>query len=82
MDRPEAVALLKELFDNCPFLEGKSFALMPPNADSVLSKNYQLHIKANLDETSILCIEKIAHKRDLTVNNKGSLVVIYRPLKK
>jgi len=26
MNRAEATALLKELFDNCPFLEGKSFA--------------------------------------------------------
>jgi hypothetical protein len=44
MNRKEVAIFFKELFDECPSLEGKPFVLMLPNADDVLSKDYQIHI--------------------------------------
>ena len=81
-NRKELTVLFKELFDNCPHLEGKPFVLMPPNADDVLSKDYQIHIRSEIDESLLVCIRKIIKKHDkLAINEQKNLVVIYEPLK-
>lgn len=75
--------LFKELFDKCPNLEGKSFVLMPPNSDDVLSKDYQIHIKTTIDEDTLLCIRKIIKRHDnIVISDQKNLLVIYGPLKK
>lgn len=74
--------IFKELFDTCPSLEGKPFVLMPPNADDVLSKDYQIHIKAEIEEDLLMCIRRIVKKHQkYAVNEQKNLVVIYEPLK-
>ena len=50
MRRDEAVKLLKEVSDKCQSLAPYAIALMPPDADDVLSLGFQVHIFANLDE--------------------------------
>lgn len=82
MNRQEAADLLKELLGAFCSLEGKSFALMPPNADSVLSKGCQIHIKAALDESTLLGIQKIVIERNLAMHEEANLTVIYKPIKK
>lgn len=82
MNRHEVAVLFKELFDSCPNLEGKSFALMPPNSDDVLSKDYQIHIKSEIDESTLLCIRRIVKAHGtLAVNEQKKLLVIYEPIK-
>ncbi len=82
MDRKEVAVLFKELFDSCPHLEGKPFMLMPPDADDVLSKDYQIHIKSEIDESLLVCIRNIIKRHDnLAINEQKNLVVIYEPLK-
>ncbi len=82
MDRKDVSVLFKEMFDNCPNLEGKPFVLMPPSSDYVLSKDYQIHIKAEIDETLLLCIRRIIKKHSkYAINEQKDLVVIYEPLK-
>jgi hypothetical protein len=84
MDRKQVAVLFKEMFDNCPYSEGKSFMLMPPNVDvdDVLSKDYQIHIKSELTEETVICIRRTVKKHDtLAMNEQKNLLVIYEPLK-
>jgi hypothetical protein len=82
MNRKEVAILFKEMFDECPSLEGKAFVLMPPTADDVLSKDYQIHIKAEIDETLLLCLRKIVKRHGkYAINEQKNLIVIYEPLK-
>jgi hypothetical protein len=82
MNRQEAADFLKELLDTFCSLEGKPFALMPPDSDSVLSKGYQIHIKTTLDESTLLGIRKIVLERNLAISEEDNLTVIYKPIKK
>ena len=71
------------MFEQCPNIEGKPFALMPPNADDVLSKDYQIHILTDVDESLLACIGNIVRKKgNLGLNLQKGLVVIYEPIKK
>jgi hypothetical protein len=82
MNRKDVAILFQEMFDECPSLEGKPFVLMPPTADDVLSKDYQIHIKAQIDESLLLCLRKIVKRHDkYAINEQKNLVVIYEPLK-
>jgi hypothetical protein len=82
MDRKDVASLFKDLFDSCPNLEGKPFVLMPPNADNVMSKDYQIHITAEIDESLLACLRKIVKKYDkYAISLEKNLTVIYEPLK-
>lgn len=83
MNRQEAVDLLKEISDTCGSLREQGIALMPPDADSVLSHGYQLHIFAEVSEESIVCLKEVIKKRKLQLNlvQEKNLLVIYRPMK-
>jgi hypothetical protein len=81
MDKREAADLLIELLDTFGSLQGNSFALMPPNADSVLSKGYQIHIKRTLDESTLLAVRKIVLDRGLAISEENNLTVIFKPIK-
>jgi hypothetical protein len=83
MNRKEIAVLFKEIFDNCPNLEGKPFALMPPNADDVLSKDYQVHILTEVEDSLLVCIRRIIKKHgNLALSEQKNLLVIYEPIKK
>lgn len=62
-------------------IEGRAIKLMPPGADSVLSKGYQLHIEVN-DSYQILeeCVKPIATAKGLTTAKEGQVLEIYRLL--
>ena len=82
MNRDEAVDLLKELLDKYRSLEGKSFAIMPPDANNVRSKGYQVHIKTELDENTILQLRRYALDCGLALTEeKKNLTIIYKPMK-
>lgn len=82
MNRTEVSALFKELFEECPSLEGKPFVLMPPNADDVLSKDYQIHIRAEIDDLLLMCIRRVIKKHGkYAIKEQKNLLVIYEPLK-
>ena len=80
LDRDEVVRVFKVLFGRCHHIEGKSLKLMPPNADSVHSKGYQIHISPNNDEALECCIEKVAREHELAVADEGDMLVIFKPL--
>jgi hypothetical protein len=80
LDRGEVLRLFKVIFDRCRHIEGKSIKLMPPNADSVHSKGYQIHISPNNDEALESCIERVAKEHELAVADEGDMLVIFKPL--
>ncbi|XHH10294.1 MAG: hypothetical protein ACFCUE_06605 [Candidatus Bathyarchaeia archaeon] len=80
MLRFEAVKILKEMLVGCNSLEGKSVKLMPPDADSVQSVGYQIHVQKRLDGAEKACIIKIAQKHSLSMHDYEDFHVIYKPL--
>jgi len=80
LDRETVLRLFKVIFGRCRHIEGKSLKLMPPNADSVHSKGYQIHISSNNDEMLEGCIERIAREYELAVANEGNTLVIFKPI--
>jgi hypothetical protein len=80
MERPEAAEILKEILQNCSSLEGRSVKLMPPDADSVLSKGFQIHLQKSNEGIKKNCIYKIAKKHGLQVYDEEDFLVIYRSM--
>ncbi len=81
MQREEAITAIKEIFYRCPYIEGKSLKLMPPDADSVLSKGCQIHIETRQDITLDNCLAAISQRLNLAVHSEGDLLIIYKPTK-
>ncbi len=79
MDREKAVSVIKEIFDKCGSIEGKSIKLMTPNANNVLSKGCQIHIETNDNEFMHSCITRIADDNCLAVQQEDNFLVIYKP---
>jgi hypothetical protein len=82
MNRDEAVNLLKEILDTCVDLKQNGVALMPPNADDVLSKDYQIHIMGDVSKVDLSCLNQIVEKSRLSLKmfQEKMLLVIYRPI--
>lgn len=80
LDRKEVLRLFKVIFSRCRHIEGKSLKLMPPDADSVHSKGYQIHISPNNDEALECCIERVAKEHELAVADEGNTLVIFKPM--
>ncbi len=80
MIRFEAAEILKEILVTCGNIEGKSVKLMPPDADSVLSKGCQIHIQKARCDVENLCVRRIAKKYDLSVHVEDNFLVLYKPL--
>ena len=81
MKREEATKVLKEIFDKCTLFDGEYLALMPSNAENIISHGYQLHLKVPLDDEARSCMDEILKKFDLALMYKAEkgLTVIYRP---
>jgi hypothetical protein len=84
LNRKEAVDLISAIHSKCMPLDMVHIMLMPPDADDVLSRGYQLHIKATLSDGNLECIKPLLEKNKLAFANEPEkqLLVIYRPLKK
>ena len=82
LDRDKVVEVLKDIFGKCNLIEGKSIKLMPPDADSVLSKGYQIHIQTKCDQYTESCLQRIAKKYALATAIEDDFLVIYNPTKK
>lgn len=82
LNRDEAITFIKELLYTFVELEGRSFAIMPPDADNVLSAGYQVHLKSELPDALVVAIKRYIVSRQLVMaQEKKNLIVIYRPLK-
>lgn len=79
MNRKQAVTVIKDIFDTCYSMEGKSLKLLPPKADNTLSKTCQIHIQANDDPFLKSCVERIASEYNLAVKQEDGFLIIYKP---
>jgi hypothetical protein len=79
MNRKQAVSVIKELFERCQFIEGKSLKLLPPKGNDALSNTYQVYVQVNSDNLLASCMEDIAKERNLAVMCKDGYCIIYKP---
>lgn len=79
MNREQAVNVIKQIFEQCRFIEGKSLKLLPPKGNDALSNTYQIHIQVNSDELLAACVDDIAKKHNLVVMRKDGYCVMYKP---
>ncbi len=78
MKRDEAILVVKELFDNCTYLDGKFLSIVAPTSIEPTPSGYQIHIKANLDSLIEACIRETLDRHDLTMQafKSEELVII------
>ncbi|MGO8806730.1 MAG: hypothetical protein ACLQO7_09060 [Candidatus Bathyarchaeia archaeon] len=79
MNREQAVNIIKQIFEQCRFIEGKSLKLLPPKGNDALSNTYQIHVQVNSDALLADCIEGIAGKHNLAVTRKNGYCIVYKP---
>jgi hypothetical protein len=77
VDRAKAVSILKEILFACrgviPFM-----AIIPPNP-TIVSKGYQLYIKASPDTFEEAYIQDIVNRNNLAIKDYKELLIIYKP---
>jgi hypothetical protein len=82
MNREQAVDIIKELFDICNSVEGRSIKLMPPKNNDALSNTFQIHIQLSRSTSDSLvetCVEAIAQRNRLAFETKNGWLIIYKP---
>ena len=82
LDRDKVKKIFKLISKSCRQIEGRSLRLMPPDADSVYSKGYQIHISPNNDIILQDCIENIVKSNDLALAVEKDTLIIFNPTKK
>ena len=78
MVREQATDVIKQIFERCQLIEGKSIKLMPPKDNNALSNTFQIYIQTNNNETLQSCIENVAKENDLAVGQKGDFCTVYK----
>jgi hypothetical protein len=78
MEKVNAINIIKQIFHVCPYIEGKSIKLMPPNSNKVLATGYQIQIQTGNNELLTKCLAAIAKNNDLSINEEESMIVIYK----
>ena len=75
------MSVIKEISEQCPYLEGKSIKLLPPKDNDALSNTFQVHIQVSDDPSPILvsCIETIAEKHNLATKRIDDYLIVYKP---
>ena len=79
MDRGQAVSVLKQIFERCEWVEGKSIKLMPPKENDALSSTFQICIQMNADNVVPSCISEVAKENGLMVKEKDGFLIVYKP---
>jgi hypothetical protein len=80
MNRQQAVNVIKQIFDRCRHIEGKSLKLMTPEENSSLSHTFQIHIETlhKTDEVLQSGIMDVVEKNQLAVKVKNGWLIIYK----
>ena len=78
MDRVQAVQVLKRVFEECQWVEGKSVKLIPPKNIDSLSNTFQIHIQTNDEGIIPSCIMTITKENGLTVKERDGFIIIYK----
>jgi hypothetical protein len=81
MNRQEAVAILREIFEACSELIDMNYVSLNPT-DAQIRKtadDNELHIKCALDERLRRCILPILEKHQLKMKESKGSIIIYSP---
>ena len=78
MDRVQAVQVLKRVFEERQWVEGKSVKLIPPKNIDSLSNTFQIHIQTNDEGIIPSCIITITKENGLTVKERDGFIIIYK----
>ncbi len=79
MDRQQAVDVIKEIFQRCDAVEGKSLKLLPPKEDNSLSNTFQIHVEMRDDICIKRCVQDISKKHKLATKLIDDWLIIYKP---
>ncbi|MGZ4850378.1 MAG: hypothetical protein ACXV2C_03250 [Candidatus Bathyarchaeia archaeon] len=79
MNREQAVTVIKQIFQYCRYMEGKSLELMPPKGDDALSDTFQIHIQTRDDDLLVSCIKNIAKEHNVAVKIAKGSCIVYKP---
>jgi hypothetical protein len=79
MDRNEAIAVLKEIFDRCSYLDASAITLM---ASKVTERSgcsdYSIHMSTTLDSDSRAIVQGIVKAHGLTYRENEGRLTIFR----
>lgn len=79
MNREQAASILKRIFEESSWVEGKSVKLIPPKNNNALSNTFQIHIVTNGDKMIPTFIRTIAKENGLIVEQKEGFIIVYKP---
>jgi hypothetical protein len=77
MDRTQAVSVIKEIAEQCQYLEGKSIKLLTPKDNGALANTFQVHIQTSDNPILVSCIETVAEKHNLATKQIEGYLVMY-----
>jgi hypothetical protein len=78
-----AVALLAEIVEKCPNIDGKNFLVMLPESASLLgTKGYEIIIrsKERLDMETTAILSEIVAREKLSITQRPRTTMIYNPV--
>jgi hypothetical protein len=78
LDRVEAVSVLREIISKCNLIVN-FVNLVPPRADDVVSKGYQIHIKPSIDTCDREVVLRIIVEHQLALQEDDEKIIIYKP---
>lgn len=80
MDKEKVLNIVKQMSDVCGIdLAESSLMLMPQNAEGIPSSGDQLHVKAELNFGSRLCLYALMDEYKLKVRETPEKIVIINP---
>jgi hypothetical protein len=79
MNREQAVLVIKQIFEHCRYMEGKSLELIPPKGNDALSDTFQIHIQTFDNETLVSCIQNVATEHNVAVKVRKGSCTVYKP---
>lgn len=80
MNRDEAIAVLKEIFDRCSYLNASAITLMASKVTMQLgSSDYSIHMTTTLDSDNRKVVQDIMEEHGLTFREmEGVSLTIFR----
>ncbi len=78
VDINEAMALLKEILENCPGANEGDYLFMMPKSQHSPADGYQIHMSKQFDEQTRGCINKIIEKYKLSTSQEPNSILIYK----
>jgi hypothetical protein len=78
LDKEKATQIIRQMSKVCGIdLRKSALMLMPPNAEGIASNGDQLHVQAELDFGTRVCLYAVMDEHQLKFKEKTDKIVIY-----